>query len=178
MFNLLPKTEKDAIRREYRIRLAVVILWFSFAALLIASALGIPSYFLATEKEQAALRQVETLSKSGQASDAAEADKLLTAAKKRLAFLHHAPPSRYLYELIAKVAAIRTEGIAFTSISVTPEAGKQRVAISGVSATRTALVEFEKALSGSGLFESVELPVGSLAKDGDSEFTLNALAAL
>lgn len=174
MFNLLPKAEKDAIRREYRTRLAVVVLWFFFATMLIASILLLPSYFLSTQNEKAALRQSETITKSIKAEESSKFNEVLSGIKSRLDVVTHKPPALYLYELISRIAKERGSGISFEGMTISREEGLRRVDIGGIAQTRNALVAFQKALMGTGLFKTVEFPVADLAKDGNSAFTLTA----
>ena len=172
MFNLLPKAEKDAVRREYRIRLAVVILWFSSGTFLVASFLLLPSFFLSTEKERAALRQSETLGKSVEMAEAANLEKTLLTIKHKLSALAKEPPPLFLYEVLVRIAEKRPKGLSLDSFTVVTKEGKREVHIVGVAQSRTLLVAFERALSRSGLFEHVDLPVANLAKQSDSEFSL------
>jgi len=176
MFNLLPKEEKATIRREYRVRLAVVVLWFSFVTVIVSSLLLLPAYFLSSQKEKAALRQAETLTKSVEAAEAANLEKVLVGVKGKLAYVDSEQPPLRLYELIREVAKRRSEGIAFTTLTVVDaEEEKRRININGRASTRGAIVAFEKALRGSGLFDRVELPVSSLAKDSNSEFAIDGV---
>ena len=64
MFNLLLKTEKDALRREYRTRLAAVWLGFLCVTALVAGALLLPSYIFSAQKEKVAANRVEMLARS------------------------------------------------------------------------------------------------------------------
>lgn len=176
MFSLLPKDEKVKIRREYRVRLAVVILWFSFVTLVAASLLLLPAYFLSSQKEKAVLREADMLAKSVEAAEAADLEKVLLGVKDKLAFVRRESPPLRLYELIREVAKRRSQGIVLGTLTIVDaENDKRRINVSGKAATRNSLVAFEKALQSSGLFERVELPVGSLAKDSDSDFSLDAI---
>jgi len=176
MFNLLPKEEKATIRREYRVRFAVVALWFSFVTFVCSSFLLLPAYFLSIQKEKAALRQAETLTKSVEAGEAVQLEKVLLNVKDKLAYVDSEQPPLRLYELIREVTKRRSEGVAFTTLTVVDAGdGKRRINISGKASTRGSIVAFEKALRGSGLFERVELPVSSLAKDANSEFAVDAI---
>lgn len=174
MFNLLPKAEKDAIRREYRIRLSVVILWFSFTTVLLASILLLPTYSLSTKKEKAALLESATLSKSVQAEEASRFGELLFEVKRRLDLVQHEPPEIYFYELIGEIANSRASGISLSNITITKAAASLSIDIGGIADTRNSLVAFQKALAQTDLFETVEFPVSNLAKDRNSEFAITA----
>lgn len=175
MFNLLPRAEKDAIRREYRTRLAVVALWGSCISLSLASLLLIPSYVLSSQKEKSSLLQRATLAKSVAANEAARFEETLKTVKARLSLVRaNSSVSVRLFELIAKIAERRGEGISFEQMTlVYTSEGKRALVISGVAARRAALVLFERSLRESKLFEKVDLPISNLARDGDAEFTMS-----
>lgn len=176
MFNLLPKTEKEAIRRQYRLRLAVIILWLSFGTFLIASVLLIPSYLLSSQKEKSARARFEALSKAVEQESAAELDKVLLDAKTRLALLSDKPPKVYLHELLVQVVSQKGNNISLSGFSFADSTeGKRGIDISGVAKDRTALLSFVKSLERTGLFEKVEVPISNFAKNTDIGFTVRTV---
>ena len=175
MFNLLPKTEKEAIRREYRIRLATVILWMLFATVLIDATLLIPSHFLSSQKEKAALGQFETLSANVRKENAAAVGSILSDAQARLSFLSHTPPKVFFHEALVQVASVRGSKISVEGISFTEgDDGKWKFVIQGRAADRTALLSYAKGLERTGIFKKVEVPISDFAKDVDIAFSLLA----
>lgn len=174
MFNLLPKEEKEAIRREYRLRLVVVWLWFLCASFLIASALLLPSYVFSAQKEKVATRRAEVLSRSAAREEAVSENAVLRLAQEKL-MLVHAPPSRFLFERIAAVVQRKPAGVSLSGFSVVPaEEGAQVFFLSGVAAERSTLVSFSETLRQAGLFDAVLVPLSLLAKESGIEFTLRA----
>jgi|SRR3989344_5390725 len=175
MFNLLPKTDKDAVRREYRTRLLVVVLWFSFATFITASVVLLPSLFLSSGKEKSAAERFGVLSKDMKADEVQKLDSLLQSARDRLRLLHGSLPKLRFSELILGVAAEKNAQISLESFTLTPlPSGELQVTIAGVAADRNALVTFAKALEARGIFEEVELPLANLARDIDVRFSLRA----
>jgi len=176
MFNLLPKQEKEAIRREYRIRLAIVILWFSFATLVIASVLLVPSILLSSQKEKAAEQRFDTLSKSIKKDDAAALDSVLRKAQSHLALLSHEAPTVLLHELLVNIVSTKTDSVSLARFSFAKASeGKRYADINGISKDRATLLAFVRALERSGLFEKVEVPISNFAEDTDIEFSIRAL---
>ncbi len=175
MFNLLPKTEKETIRREYHIRLAVVSLWLLFAVGIISSALLLPSFLLSLEKERTAQQHFDALAKSVERKSAADSDAVLKGAKSRLALMSREAPKVFLHELLMLIVSIKTDRISLTNFSFTePVEGKREIAIAGVGKDRSALLSFVKALERTGLFEKVEVPISNFAKDTDIDFEVRA----
>lgn len=176
MFNLLPQTEKETIRREYRFRLVIVALGLTFVTLLIAGILLVPSVLLSSQKEEAAERRFEVLMKSVEKGKTEELDKTLLEAKALLGLLPHEAPLVLLHELLLNIVSAKTNRISLGNFSLADAGeGKQRVDLSGVAKDRTALVAFVKSLEQSGLFEKVEVPISNFAKDTDIEFSIVAL---
>lgn len=173
MFNLLPKQEKEAIRREYRLRLAVVILWFSFATFVIASLLLLPSFFLSAQKEKAAQARFETLAKSVARQETAGLGEVLLAAQSQLELLSREPPRSFLYELLIKIVSSKSAKISLESMTIRDAApGKRIIHLTGVARDRGALLAFSRALESNTLFEQVELPISNLAKESEIPFSI------
>lgn len=177
MFNLLPQAEKDALRREYRRRLAAVFLWLLAAAILIASALLLPSYIFSAQKEKVAAQRAEVLSRRTAREETVAENAVLQLAQEKLDLAKSSAPSppRFHFERIAAVARNKPTGISLSGFSVVPvEEGKQAFFINGRAAERAALVSFALSLEQTGLFEKVEVPLPLLAKESGIEFSLRA----
>lgn len=175
MFNLLPKNEKEAIRREYRLRLAIVILWMSFGSLLIASVLLLPSFLLSSEKEKAAKQRYENLNASVKQNASDNFDAVLRDAKQRLELLGHESPGVLLHRLVLRIASLKSDRVSLSNFSfVGGEKGKKNVTIAGVARDRTSLLAFVKALERAELFEAVAVPISNFAKDTDIDFSITA----
>lgn len=178
MFNLLPKTEKEAIRREYRFRLAIVILGLSFGSLIIASVLLLPSFLLSSEKEKAAGQRYETLSASVKHNSSDNLDAVLRDAKQHLALLGHESPKILLHTLILRIASLKSDRVSLSNFSfVGMDDGKKTVTVSGVARDRASLLAFVRAIERAGLFEKVDVPISNFAKDTDINFSITATGA-
>lgn len=178
MFNLLPKTKKEIIRREYRVRLAVVYLWLLFAALVISSLLLLPSLFLSSANERAAQLRFDTLLKSLESGNAADIDAILIDTKSQLALLESRNPKVFLYELLMLIASAQTDRLSLTGLSFgAPTEGKRDIDIAGIAQNRSVLLSFAQTLEQTGLFEKVEVPISNFAKDTDINFNVRASGA-
>ena len=176
MFNLLPKQEKEAIRREYRTRLVIVILWFSFATLVIASVLLVPSILLSSQKEKVAEQRFETLSKSVEKDNTVNLDAVLRKAQSHLSLLSHEAPKVLLHELLVNIVSTKTDSVSLARFSFAKASeGKRYADINGIAKDRATLLSFVKALERSGLFEKVEVPISNFAEDTDIEFSIRVL---
>ncbi len=175
MFNLLPKAEKDKILREYRIRLAVVVLWFIFATFILASVSVFPSYVLSSDKVKSAQRRFDTLSESVSHGRNADLDAVLADAKMQLSLLSHEPPKAFLHELMLRIVSLKTDGISLSSLSFTGVGKKGEASIIGIAADRNALLAFSKELERAQIFEKVEVPPSNFAKNAGIEFSIRVI---
>ena len=174
MFNLLPKSEKNTIRREYRMRLAIVVLWLSFATFLIASFLLLPSFVLSSAKEKAAVHRFATLSAEVERASGAKLRDLLADIQSRLRFFSRKAPAARWHELLTQLVSLKTNTVSLTAISFTGgESGTRLVTIAGTARDRTGLRAFAKSLERVSSFEKIDVPISNYAKDTDIEFSIH-----
>ncbi len=159
-------------------RLAIVALCFSFVTLVIASILLIPSNLLSSQKEDAAQRHLETLTKSVANGKSVEFDSVLSETKTLLGLLGHTAPKVFLHEALVTIVSQKSDSISLTNFSFTQTSkGKWQAIISGIAADRAALSSFVKAIEQSKLFETVEVPLSDFAKDATIPFSITARGA-
>jgi len=174
MFNLLPKTEKGTLRREYRTRLAIVVLWLSFATFLIASFLLLPSFVLSSAKEKAAVHRFTTLSAEVERESGAKFRDKLADIQSRLKFFSRKAPAAHWHELLAQLVSRKTDTISLTTVSFAGgEDGTRQVIIAGTARDRAGLRAFAKSLERVSFFEKVAVPISNYAKDTDIEFSVH-----
>ena len=189
MFNLLPKTEKDTIRREYRTRLAAVWLGFLCVTTLVAGALLLPSYVFSIQKEKVAANRIEMLARSAGREEATALAAALQSAQEKLTLVRaviSSPPASapaaaaplYLFERIAAVVRMKNPRISLHGFSIAPTGeGKREFFIQGIAEERAALVSFAEEMEKAKIFEKVEVPLPLLAKESGIEFSLRATGA-
>lgn len=178
MFNLLPKSNKELIRREYHMRLAVVSLWLLCGALVIASLLLLPSLFLSSALEKAATLRFDALSRGTDGEEAAALDALLAGTAARAALLKGGSPNVLLHELLMLIASITTDRISLAGISFGAlSEGKRDITLTGIARDRAGLLSFVRALEKTDVFERVETPISNFAKDTDINFDVRLRGA-
>ncbi len=177
--NLLPLERQHSLRRDYFLRLGVVILT-TLVALLIASAvLLVPTYvFLAgsaREKEARLAHLDATLSSSDEVALSAQ----LTALSERVATLSALAGAPSISGIMRSVLIIPRPGIILSGFEYAPATDKSAatLAVSGRAATRDALRSYQLALQNSSLARSADLPVSAYAKDADIAFTITVTLA-
>lgn len=179
MFNLLPKAEKEFIRREYRLRLVVVWLCFLLVTIVGASLFLAPSYIVSVQKEKDAKYRLEIIVRNGSHGEAVSFGTVLKSAQEKLKLASaRQKPNQYIFERIVAIAREKPARISINGFSVTlDDNGKTVFFLSGVASERNSLVSFTQSLKQKGIFEEIEVPLSLLAKESGIEFNLRATGA-
>lgn len=173
MLNLIPTEHKEKICRDYIGRLvALSFLFIGFLAF-IATVAKLPSYFLLSAKANTAKDGLNDLKNKEQFTLGEEMQvsiKDINTKLKRLSgFDSVRPVSEYVIEALLKA---KTSGIKISSILYGREGVTSKVEVRGVSTNRDALQVFVKNLEANPDFSNVVLPISSLVKDRNIEFTI------
>lgn len=175
MFNLLPKAEKEAIRREYRLRLVVVTLWFFSATVAIALMLLMPSYLRSSQREDAAQGRFDLLSDNVKKQNVTKEQTALLDAKRRLSLVDQKAPALYLHELFMRVVADTGGRVSVHALALRAEGDTRVLDIQGVAQTRASLLSYVKNIESTGLFDTVDVPPSNFAKNAELDFSLRAV---
>lgn len=177
--NLLPAERQKTVARNYFLRFGVVAVWFVSALAFVAMLLLIPTYVLLINSVQV---KQNYLSSANSSVSPAEVNSLsgrlatLNANVASLAALAKAPS---VSALLQRVLAIPRPGITLSNFTYTPASpGKlATLVVSGTSATRDALRNYQLALQNAPFSQSAALPVSAYAKDSDIGFSITITLA-
>lgn len=170
MLNFLPIEERKRLQKEYYLRLGSIAFLFIAGLFVIASVGLLPSYL----REKIEIRAHIEEEKARQGNDVAllenkeEADKVMemrTYLEERVDLLKKNP---VISEAIQKMLAKKTPAITIDSV----EFSKNILTIRGIAATRDDLISFDRSLHDEPFFKNINLPIASLAKNIDNDFTL------
>ncbi len=174
MFNLLPEALKREIKSEYRKRWLVAVLTLLLFIQVSFLVFLLPSWTLSFSKEKEAVLLLEELGEGNTSQGAGSTASIITETNLKLRIIDTVMKSPEAFPLIDAVISNRNTSIKLSDISYTSMGtSTATVTLSGVGATRDALVSFSKKLEETKLFKSVNLPVGNLAKDKDINFSIN-----
>lgn len=172
MINLLPTTEKNSIRKEYRLRVIATILTGLLIISSIALILFIPPYILTLYKNRAAENIISKAPTSE--GDQADFSERLTIAQDAVAILKPDTKTLLPTESIAFVMKHKTASIKITSLAYDKRNNEPEVIrVVGIAKTRQTLVEFTNALRSEARVASIDLPVSSFAQDTNISFEFN-----
>ena len=175
MINLLPETEKKALRREYHLRLLGVWLVLASLAVAIGTVSLLPAFFLSQVQEAALEADVSLLEQRVKSASTDDLSVLLKSTNDKLTVLADTRSTGTLAELLTAIVTARPTGVVLTGFNITyGEKGKGKLSIEGVAPRRTALSSFVKELEGTKRFTSVTFPVANLTQSVNIDFSLTA----
>jgi hypothetical protein len=175
-YTLLPEKELRLLKREYRTRVTIfMIFFFSFAVFFGICAL-IPAYIYSYNQEKALILNLEKLHKN-------RTERGIETVKKELensALLidklkkHKAP---FIYsDLISQVVSNKPSGVSISSFSITFDRQSTTtqavIVVQGISNTRDELILFRDGLEADPLVSNVELPISDLAKGVNISYSI------
>ena len=168
MANLLPQKERKHFEWEYRFRVVTIVLLFCMATLVFGSVLLLPSYFISQSKGESIERQSELLKKTIALREGDASIESLFLTKQKIDALvklqAQVPQTKIIHAIIQNLS---------TDVSVhTFNYVKGEMKIAGSAQSRKALILFSDQLKKEKLFNDVDLPVSSLARDSDITFSI------
>ncbi|MDQ3077076.1 MAG: hypothetical protein M3Q63_03455 [bacterium] len=171
MINLLPDSEKNIIRTEYRLRIIAVVFVGIFITALVTIVFLLPSYILVVFKNKTS----EQLMNKTPTTEIDQEDFVsrLKNAKILALILKPSPTVVTMTDVVGIVNKYKTSNIAISSISYRKDNNvSPSIDIIGIAKTRQSLVGFTQLLQKEEQISTVDLPVSSFAKDTDIPFSI------
>lgn len=183
MINILPKSEKDAIRKEYHLRVFVVGFAMLSSVFVTAMFAFLPTYFFTTSRYGTFLAQ----SQSNQANDhliqVKELEAVVQETNDKIKTLQGSTSILSMRDVFSDIINSKPPGITLTrlsydfgmSVSKKEEKGKniENIVLQGKSSDRATLLAFRDALAQKKEFSTIDLPLSVLIKDTDFVFSIN-----
>lgn len=178
--NLLPRDQARAILREYFTRLTTVAVIAIALVVIAGGAMLVPSYLKYGSDLRLASAEYERLALSLGASSEQEVSARLSALSANIAHLTRLETTPKASAALRAVLAIPRDGITLTGFSYTPSTkpGENRMTLTGVAATRTALQRYDLALESSAFVTSSDLPLDTFAEETNLEFIITLTGTL
>jgi hypothetical protein len=178
--NLLPPERRRALSRAFFLRIVVVAVVLVTVLTLAAGVLLVPTYVLLGASADAKRAHLATMEASVSSSNEAQLSARLAALSISAAKLTALSKNHSASALIQAALLVPRPGITLTGFSYAPAAGASSPAtlvISGSSATRDALRNYQLALQGASFALSATLPVSAYASDSDISFAITVTLA-
>ena len=175
-YTLLPEDEIRTLRKEYRIRLLITMIFFLSCIFLFGIFSLMPSYLFFYNKEDRAIEIASELEKGRIARGADIIEKELKDDNKIIKkVLSSFSNTSNHSELIQNILSNRNNGILINSFNVSKDEGTStpiEIEFQGKASTREVLIAFKDGLEKERNFSKVELPVSDLAKSKDISFSI------
>lgn len=172
--NLLPQERKDALARDYTLRLWTLIFVVVGLVLITHGALLAPSYAYVEEQQKLQQTRLNELSERREVSGFTDLSERVTAFSARAKTLEELRTLPSASDSVRAILALPRTGIRITSFVFSAPEGKDpgRMQVSGTASTRESLRSFDSALNGLSFVQSTDLPLSAYAKERDIPFQI------
>ncbi len=175
---LLPLPERIVLRREYLVRVLIVLCFVLSLAILVSIASLFPAFIRASVGFDAAKNEAAAVTKNPNDANLAKIQAEMVKSLSLLAMLSEQEDSAKISDLINGIVNMRDD-IKLTSISASKESSTTlAVNLQGIAPTRDALLLFKKRFESATPGNKVDLPVSELAKSTDIRFSLQLVKKL
>ncbi len=169
-YTFLPYTEELSLKRKYRIRVLVVLLFFLSVACVIGIGSLFPAYIHASFEEGLHLRDIAALKNGGVVDTLKATEQDLSASTALMSNLSGSIVPGPFSGAIADITSVRGD-IQIYSFTLSQSApGKLSIVVGGFAPTRSSLLAFKSRLTNMAPGVSVTLPVSELARDTNIQF--------
>lgn len=175
---LLPAPERESLKKEYRIRLGIVLCFMISLAGLVGVVALIPALTRALSGERAALDAGALFSKRTGAGDTASIESELGTDMSLLSVLKSDAADPPLAPLALEIVSLKGP-LTITSLAMSRvSTSTVTVTLQGLAPTRNSLIAFEDSLESAMPGNKVDLPVNELANETDIPYSLQVIWTL
>ncbi len=175
MINLIPNQEQKKMKKDFYLRLVVMLILALSVSLFIASVSILPSYFASMVSRNLATAKLETQKSSEVAVLDTSALKEVEFIDKQLKLIEGLNKNKFVFSerVLKKIILSKTPDIKIEKFLFDDDTkGNKRVVINGQASSREKLLEFRTALERDKTFTGIDLPISNFIKGSDIEFSL------
>lgn len=172
--NLLPSERQRTLYRNYLFRICVVVLVVVTILTFFAAILLIPTYVFLSASANIKNERLASMKSDIESKDDTELAARLSRLLSDTESLKTLSDIKSMSGTVRDVLTISRPGITLSSITLSPSVGAESrtMILSGLSATRSALRNYEIALQNAPSVLSANVPISAYAKDADITFTV------
>lgn len=177
MKNLLLQQDKKTIKREYKLRIMIVIFVFIFFSTLIAVILLVPSYTVSIYKSKTVKIYAEIIKRKIEKRKQEEFGLILNQTQNKIELLNARENQNILAEIFKNILKEKSNSIKIDKLSYKKEDKDDfyNITIFGEASNREELLGFKLNLKKEEDFSDVVLPISNLASDKDIDFSITIL---
>lgn len=172
MINLLPKKEKEALKKGLKLRFIVVASFIFSVSFLVGFIMLLPSYFLVSSYSSKTVSNAYFL----ESQNTESFQKIINLPEEvgsKLKFFQSNINNISVADYFSKIVEYLPQGVQLNSVSFSKNQNDTTILLGGVAVDRDSLVSFSTLLKKSNLFSDVVVPVSSLTKDKNLPFSMN-----
>lgn len=175
-YTLLPDKEIKSLKKEYRIRLMIVMFFFVSFGVVAGLISLIPSYVFSYSREKEALKSLQALQDSRKERGTDSIMQELTDAQQLVDALGARQDGAIFSQIITEIIFRKNTQISLNSFQMSQQPAATsttlNVVVQGKAATRDSLLAFKKSLEQNPFISKIELPPSDLAKKENISFAL------
>ncbi|MCR4274668.1 MAG: PilN domain-containing protein [Candidatus Campbellbacteria bacterium] len=175
MVNLLPIKNQHIVAWERRGRALLVVLIFAICSLILLIFFLAPSLILARSAVGGFTDQLVATKTLVDLQRRQSGTEVLTDIQTRSDLLKDVLSQRSLTSILQEVMPRIPNGVSLQQITYSTQKKEISVTLKGIAQTRNALTSLGDSLRSSPLFSRVDIPVSSLARSVDIDFTVTLL---
>lgn len=172
--DLLPQERQRAFKRDYYIRLSVVITVMISTLVLVAGVLLLPSYVFLSKSENTKKSNLASAQSTVSSVDEKNLSARLSELSSNIATLAAFGDTPSASDTIRDILNVTRSGVILSGLVYTSADGKKprSLVVSGTAVTREALRSYQTMLQKSSIVRLADLPVSVYAKDSDISFNI------
>lgn len=171
MSNLLPQENKEALKKDYRLRVLIVSLALFLVLVVVFIILLVPSYALFVNRSKSVVSQLDQLKNEEESLEAKEYVAKVSETAQQIRILKPGDDTeeRRLADKIEIILSNKPGGVFITSMI--SRDGKT-FEIRGTTNGRESILDFAKNLEENPLVTYIEAPISNLLLNEDSQFVI------
>ncbi len=174
MFNLLPDSLKSKIKKEYKLRLVVVVLAFVLFVQFSFLVFLVPTWVSSFYREKEAVSQSNEMNAFLSTLNISSTTSFVKSVNSKLSLINSSLEYPKVIPILDELLLKKTDFISLKGFSYTANATTTATLnLIGVGSSRESLVSFVKSLEEISFFKNVDLPISNLAKDKNIDFSIN-----
>lgn len=175
-YTLLPEKEIKILKREYRIRLVIFLLFFMSCSVLAGIISLVPAYVYSYTREKEVLNRLTELQKNREDGGLVAIKKELADTSTMIKKIKDGDSSIIYSSIVYNIINHKPVGVSINNFDLsstgTSATSTISVTMQGKASTRESLVTFRDRLAKDPLITKVELPVSDLAKSKDISYSI------
>ena len=173
MVNLLPFKQKQKIKKEYKMRRAIVALLFVGVLFIVGIVFLVPQYVMLLNKQHNLKVSLDTIKHQGVEKHHTGLVDVISKTNAQIKSLTQNSVVFYgAYDVFREVLKKKNTSIKIFGLFYNFDNNETRVSISGIAGDRKNLLAFTKKLESNKMFYGVELPISNFVKEQDIDFSI------